>query len=37
VDSAVLIAETMRQAALGVSLKRGLRGAPAPVEKEEEE
>jgi hypothetical protein len=36
VDSAVLIAETMRQAALGVSYKRGLRGAPAPVEAEEE-
>jgi hypothetical protein len=36
VDSAVLVAETMRQAALSVSLKRGLRGAPGPVEKEEE-
>ena len=39
VDSAVLVAETMRQAALGVSLKRGLRGvAPAlpPAEEDEE-
>jgi hypothetical protein len=37
VDSAVLVAETLRQAALGVSYKRGLRGAPAPVKPAEEE
>jgi hypothetical protein len=37
VDSAVLVAETLRQAALGVSYKRGLRGAPAQAAKAPEE
>jgi hypothetical protein len=38
VDSATLVSETMKQAAKGVSLKRGLRGmAVTPQEEEEEE
>jgi hypothetical protein len=37
VDSAVLIAETLRQVVLGVSLKRGLRGVSAPAAKAPEE
>jgi hypothetical protein len=36
VDSATLVSETMKQAALGISLKRGLRGI-APVVPPEEE
>ena len=37
VDSATLVSETMKQAALGISLKRGLRGiAPITPPQEEE-
>jgi hypothetical protein len=37
VDSATLVSETMKQAAKGVSLKRGLRGIAAVTPPEEEE
>jgi hypothetical protein len=37
VDSAALVSETMKQAAKGLSLKRGLRGIAAALPEEEEE